>query len=313
MAPSDTASARSATESSPIVKASSADDPSVEVWGVLNTTPDSFSDGGRFLAPDRAIAHALDMVSAGADRVDVGGASSRPRGRAYGAGAPFVDAEEERARVEPVVAALCEAGVSVSIDTTEVRVAEAAVKCGARVVNDVSCARSEALLRFVGESGVDYVLMHTRGDGATTPGNTRYDDCVQDVVAELQRALARLDASGVPPERVWLDPGLGFAKTAEQSLSLLAATGELVALGHRVLVGPSRKAFIAAAAPRPGGTLPPTARQPGTDAAVAAAVLAGASAVRVHDVAAGYQAARVALALRRAARGRPAARLEGAP
>lgn len=277
----------------------------VEVWGVLNTTPDSFSDGGRFLAPDRAIAHALQMVSAGADRIDVGGASSRPRGTAYGGGAPAVTPAEERARVAPVVEALCRARVSVSIDTTTVQVAEAAVELGATIVNDVSCARSEALLAFVAEAGVDYVLMHNRGDGATTPDNTRYDDCVQDVVTELQRALDRLDASGVASEQVWLDPGLGFAKTARQSLSLLAATDQLVALGHRVLVGPSRKAFIAAAAPGPDGQAPAAAdRQPGTDAAVAAAVLGGAAAVRVHDVGAGYQAARVALALRRAGHGR---------
>lgn len=273
----------------------------VEVWGVLNTTPDSFSDGGRFLAPERAVAHAVDMVAAGADKVDVGGASSRPAGQAYGDGAPTISAEAEFTRIEPVVASLCAQGVPVSIDTTQVAVAEKAVGLGACVVNDVSCAASEALIRFVAESGVEYVLMHNRGSGATTVDNTGYPHVVRDVVMDLRRTLDRLDLLGVQLERVWIDPGLGFAKTAQQSIALLAATDELVKLGHRVLVGPSRKAFIAAAAPGPDGVPPEAAdRQSGTDAAVALAVGAGAHAVRVHDVHAGRQAALVASAVRAA-------------
>jgi len=183
----------------------------------------------------------------------------------------------------------------VSIDTTSADVARAALAAGARVVNDVSCAASETLLEETARAGADYVLMHTRGDGAVTGDNVAYTDVVAEVLDELRGGMARAMACGIAPERIWLDPGIGFAKTPSQSLTLLAATGALVATGQRVLVGPSRKAFIAATAPRPDGSAPtPAERQPGTDAALAAAVLGGATAVRVHDVPASYQSVRVA-------------------
>jgi dihydropteroate synthase len=261
----------------------------VEVWGVLNVTPDSFSDGGRFLA----------MLADGADVIDVGGASSRPRGATYGSGAAPVTAAEELARVVPVVRALAAQGARVSIDTKEPEVAEAALDAGARIVNDVSCAASEALLDVVAARGAEYVLMHTRGGGEVEPPNTTYADVVGDVLAELQRAVERLERRGVTRDRLWIDAGLGFAKTAPQSLALLAATPAFVRTGLRVLSGPSRKGFIAEIARLPNGERPvPTARDAGTAAAVAAAVLGGAHAIRVHDVAAGRQAALLASALR---------------
>jgi dihydropteroate synthase len=178
-------------------------------------------------------------------------------------------------------------------------VADAALEAGARIVNDVSCARSSALLEVVARRRADYVLMHTRGDGEVAPPNTTYRDVVADVLAELQDARARLERMGVPAARLWIDPGLGFAKTAEQSIDLLAATSAFAATGARVLSGPSRKGFIAEVARLPGGERPaPSARDAGTAAAVTAAVLGGARAVRVHDVAAGRQAVLLAQALR---------------
>lgn len=275
-----------------------------QLWGVLNVTPDSFSDGGRFLAAENAVVHAFEMLAAGADVIDVGGASSRPPGHVYGLGAEPVTAHAERERVETVVRALSARSVLVSIDTVNAAVAEVALEAGARIVNDVSCAGREALLRVTADAGADYVLMHNRGDGAVSGDNIAYGDCVAEVLDELRRGLDRAVGAGIAPERIWLDPGLGFAKTAAQSLALLAATARLVETGQRVLVGPSRKAFIAACAPQPDGTQPePSQRQPGTDAAVTVAVLGGASAVRVHDVPASYQAVRVALGVRGAAGG----------
>lgn len=273
-----------------------------QIWGVLNVTPDSFSDGGRFLEAQRAIEHGRRMLAQGAHVIDVGGASSRPRGQLYGEGAAAVDAGEERARVVPVVRALVqELGATVSIDTTSAEVAAAALDAGARIVNDVSCGRSDALVDLVAERGADYVLMHTRGAGEVVPDNTCYGDVVLEVRDELMAAVARAGERGVVPERVWLDPGIGFAKTSAQSLALLAGTARLVETGHRVLVGPSRKGFIAETAALPDGERPgPDAREAGTAAAVTAAVLHGADAVRVHDVAGMRQAALVAAGMRAA-------------
>ncbi len=271
----------------------------VSLWGVLNVTPDSFSDGGQFLSPADAVARAKAMLLEGADVLDVGGASSRPRGLTYGAGAEPVPAAEERARIEPVISVLArELGARVSVDTTQPDVARAALGAGASIVNDVSMGASEALLRAVADHGAELVLMHTRGDGSHGAGHTQYADVALEVRAELARAVDRAIANGVAPERIWIDPGIGFAKTAEQSAALLARLPELVSLGHRVLVGASRKAFIAALAPRPDGTSPPTGdRLGGSLAVLTLAALGGASAVRVHDVAASYQALRVIAAV----------------
>lgn len=268
--------------------------PRLEIWGVLNVTPDSFSDGGRFFGAGDALAHGRALVAEGAVVVDVGGASSRPRGQTYGAGAAPVDADEEVRRTRPIVEALVAGGVRVSIDTTSAEVAEAALRSGATIVNDVSMGASAALLEACARHGAELVLMHTRGDGRLDAITTQYDDVVADVLAELEAAALRAIAHGVEAERIWLDPGLGFAKTAEQSLALLAATDRLVATGRPVLVGASRKSFLAAMAPDPSGALPGTdARLGGSLAAVCTAVWAGARAVRVHDVRASRQAARI--------------------
>ncbi|MFW5920714.1 MAG: dihydropteroate synthase [Polyangiales bacterium] len=266
---------------------------------MLNVTPDSFSDGGRFDDPEAALSHARRMIAEGADVIDVGGESSRPAGKTYGQGAAHVEAEQERARVVPVVERVAGGlGARVSIDTVKASVARAALAAGATIVNDVSCGRSEELLAAAAEGGADLVLMHNRGRGEVDENNTRYRDIVADVVGELREAVARAEAMGVERERVWVDPGIGFAKTSAQSATLLARTAELVATGHRVLVGPSRKSFIAELAPGPDGARPaPDERAGGTAAAIAVAVMGGAHAVRVHDVAVMRQAALVARAL----------------
>lgn len=269
------------------------------VWGVLNVTPDSFSDGGRYLEPDAAAARVHAMVAEGADVIDIGGASSRPPGAAYGTGAKSVSADEEIRRVMPAVEAAVRCGrVRVSIDTTRVQVAERALSAGASIVNDVSCAMDEALLDCASRFGAEYVLMHNRGNGSTVGSLVEYDSVLDDVCRELEAGMARVSDQGVSSSQIWVDPGLGFAKTSEQSMTVLAGTDRLARLGCRVLVGPSRKAFLAEAAPNPDGTLPrPLDRQPGTDAAVALAVALGAAGVRVHNVAAGRQSAMVGRAL----------------
>jgi dihydropteroate synthase len=266
-----------------------------EIWGVLNVTPDSFSDGGLFFDPDAALGHAAEMSAQGADVIDVGGESSRPAGGVYGAGAGPVSEAEEVRRVEPVIGALSESGVRVSIDTVKAGVARRAVAAGAVIVNDVSCGTHRELLEVAADTGVELVLMHNRGRGGVTGDNVRYRDVVGEVVEELTGAVRRAIAVGVARDRIWIDPGIGFAKTAEQSIELLARLDRLVAAGFPVLVGPSRKSFVAAAAPGPDGRKPaPGEREWGTAAAVTAAVLGGARAVRVHDVRAMRQAVLVA-------------------
>ena len=269
------------------------------LWGVLNVTPDSFSDGGRFFSLEAALAHARSMLAAGASVLDVGGESTRPRGATYGAGFAAVTLEEELRRVVPVVARLAADGVCVSVDTTKPEVARAALAAGARLVNDVSCGRDAALLRVTAAAGADLVLMHNRGSGEVDAQTTTYGDLVAEVLAELAEATERAVAAGVLRARIWLDPGLGFAKTARQSLALLARTDALVATGQRVLVGASRKSFLAEAAPDADGTRPaPTERLAAHAIAVAHAARAGAQAVRVHDVREMRQALLLAEALR---------------
>lgn len=260
------------------------------VWAVLNVTPDSFSDGGLHLHPDAAVAFGRRALREGATVVDVGGESSRPAGKTYGQGfVPVAEAEEIR-RVVPVVRALSSEGATVSIDTVKPGVARAALEAGARIVNDVSGGGSSALLEEVAAAGAELVLMHNRGAGEVAGDNVEYGDVVEDVRRELLAAVARAVAVGVPAGRIWLDPGIGFAKTAAQSLALLAAIDRLVDTGHRVLVGPSRKSFITLLS----GPAEPDERVGGTAAAVTIAVLGGAHAVRVHDVAIMAQAVRIA-------------------
>jgi dihydropteroate synthase len=270
------------------------------VMGVVNVTPDSFSDGGRWFERDEAIAQGLRLVGQGADLIDVGGESTRP-------GAARVPREEELRRVLPVVSELAAAGVAVSIDTMRAEVASAAMAAGAAIVNDVSGGLADPQMgALVAESRVPYIAMHWRGPSATMESLARYDDVVTDVVKELSARLDDLVAVGVDPGQVLLDPGLGFAKRAHHNWSLLARLDRLIALGRPVVVGASRKRFLAAVAAGPDGVpVPPQARDEATTATSALAAAAGAWCVRVHEVVGSVDAVRVAAAWRNA--GRPAA------
>ena len=266
------------------------------VMGVLNVTPDSFSDGGSYLALDAAVAHGLEMREEGADLVDVGGESTRP-------GAQRVDEPEELRRVVPVVEALAAAGVVVSIDTMRSRVAAAALDAGAAVVNDVSGGLAdEDMARVVAASTVPYVAMHWRGHSADMAGRAVYDDVVGDVVRELRQRLDALVAAGVDADRVVLDPGIGFAKDADHNWALLAHLDALAGIGRPVLVGASRKGFLGRLLAGDDGT----AREAeGRDVATAvlsalAAQDAGVWGLRVHAVRPTVDALRVVAALRSA-------------
>ena len=265
------------------------------ILGVLNVTPDSFSDGGRFLNPARAVAQALALVEAGADAIDVGGESTRP-------GAEPVGEDEEIRRVLPVIEGVAAVSrVPISIDTTRAAVARAALRAGACIVNDVGLGDPpEALGAVAARAGAVYIAMHSRGafESEADRAATRYDDVVAAVREALRSIAARVIAAGVAPARVVLDPGIGFAKTAAQSLELLANLDALGALGHALCVGPSRKSFLVRAEAYGDAwtedAAGPDARLGGTAAAVTAAVLGGAAVLRVHDIAEMRQAARVA-------------------
>jgi dihydropteroate synthase len=262
------------------------------VLGILNVTPDSFSDGGRFLGPDDAVAHGLAMRAAGADLVDVGGESTRP-------GAGRVEPTDELDRVLPVIRDLVAEGVPVSIDTTRAAVAEAGLEAGASVVNDVSGGLADpAMARVVAEARVPWILMHWRGHSARMGSFATYEDVLGEVRAEL---VARVDAAvlaGVDPARIVLDPGLGFAKTAAHNWTLLRRLDVFIALGFPVLVGASRKRFLGELlAGADGVPRPPAGRDPATAAISALCAAAGAWGVRVHDVAASMDAVAVATAL----------------
>ncbi len=256
------------------------------IMGIINATPDSFSDGGRFLALADAVAGAERMAEEGADLIDLGGESTRP-------GAPTVDVEEEIRRVVPVVERLRARGfrLPISVDTSKGEVARAALAAGADLVNDVSGGGDPALLRAVAAAGSPFVVMHSRGPSGER--RAAYRDVVGDVVDELGAAIARAEAAGVAPDGIVVDPGLGFSKTAEQNLLLLRRLDALRPLGKPILVGPSRKSFIGAVTGAPVDE-----RLPGTLAAVTACVLAGVEIVRVHDVVEVRQAADVAAAIR---------------
>ena len=257
-----------------------------ELWGVINVTPDSFSDGGRCLDPRDAVYTGRQLLDDGAHVLDVGGESSRPAGRTYGKGFEPVPVSEEIRRVVPVIEVLAEElGARVSVDTVKHEVAVAALAAGAGVVNDVRCAEDPRLAEAAASAGADYVIMHNRGRGELRSPNTDYQDVVEEVLDELLAGAERVERAGVPRGSVWLDPGLGFAKTARQSAILLSSLGRFRKTGYRVLVGPSRKSFIAELAPNSGGELPRADdRLGGTAAAVAICATAGVDAVRVHDV-----------------------------
>ena len=270
-----------------------------ELWGVLNVTPDSFSDGGRYLDRDAAITHGKRLLAEGAQVLDVGGESSRPAGNTYGSGFETVPVPEEIRRVVPVIEELAgTVGARVSIDTVKPEVARAALAAGACIVNDVRCADDPALAEAAAEAEAEYVIMHSRGRGEVRSPYTDYGDLVAEVLDELLAAAERVEGCGVAPGAVWLDPGLGFAKTAAQSTELLTSLGRFQKPGYRVLVGPSRKSFIAELASDPSGERPaPSERLGGTAAAVVFCAAAGVDALRVHDVRVMRQALHVARAL----------------
>ena len=271
------------------------------VMGVLNVTPDSFSDGGRYADLDAAVAHGRALWAAGADIVDVGGESTRP-------GAERVEPEEEIRRVVPAIRALAADGVTVSVDTTRAAVAEAALDAGATIVNDVSGGQSDpAMAKVLAAAGVPWVLMHWRGHSRDMQALARYGDVVRDVTAELTRQVDAALAAGVDPQRIAIDPGLGFAKTAEHNWTLLARLDELTALGYPVLVGASRKTFLGRLLAGPDGTPAPVdAREHATVATSVLAAVMGAWGVRVHEVTPTLDALKVVRAWSTAA-GQPAA------
>jgi dihydropteroate synthase len=256
------------------------------IMGIVNVTPDSFSDGGEFLDPDRAIAHGRGLAREGADVLDVGGESTRP-------GAEAVGAEEELRRVAPVVEALVGDGLSVSIDTSKVAVAEAALDAGAAMVNDVTALRSEPdLAGLCAQRGCEVVLMHMLGDPRTMQENPTYEDVVDDVKAFLAERIEFAISEGVDEKRIWIDPGIGFGKNVEHNLELHRRLGELAELGRPIAFGSSRKSFIgkltgAEVDQRLGGTI----------ASNVIAYANGARMLRVHDVEPMRQALTVAEAI----------------
>jgi dihydropteroate synthase len=254
--------------------------------GIVNVTPDSFSDGGEFLDADRAIAHGRDLLEEGADLLDIGGESTRP-------GAQAVDAGEELLRVQPVIEALAADETTISIDTSKALVAEIALDAGATMVNDVTALRADPDLPAVcAETGCELVLMHMLGDPRTMQENPTYDDVVDDVKAFLSERIEFAISEGVAEERIWIDPGIGFGKTVEHNLELHRRLRELAELGRPIAFGSSRKSFIgkltgAEVDRRVGGTI----------ASNVIAYANGARMLRVHDVAPMSQALTVATAI----------------
>jgi dihydropteroate synthase len=257
-----------------------------KLMGVVNVTPDSFSDGGLYLDPEAAVVHGRELAAAGAEILDVGGESTRP-------GAEVVAEEEEMRRVVPVIRGLSDLDCQVSVDTSKAGVAEAALDAGAEIVNDVTALRADPeMAALCAERGATVVLMHMRGDPRTMQDDPRYEDVIAEVKAFLAERLDAASAADIAEERIWLDPGIGFGKTAAHNLELLRRLGELRDLGRPLVVGTSRKSFIgkvdgSAARERLGGT-------------IASSVLAaaeGAEVLRVHDVAEVRQALAVATAI----------------
>jgi dihydropteroate synthase len=261
--------------------------------GVLNVTPDSFSDGGRYVALDDAVAHGVDMANLGADIVDVGGESTRP-------GAHRVTAEEEQHRVLPVIEALVAEGITVSIDTYRSALAEQALLAGASIVNDVSGGLGDPdMASVVRAAGCPWILMHWRGPSRHMNDLARYDDVVADVRRELSERVDAARRAGVAADRLVIDPGLGFAKTAAHNWALLAHLDALTDLGLPLLIGASRKSFLGRLLADPAGEPRPVdEREAATVALTAYVATRGAWGVRVHDVRANVDAARTMAALR---------------
>ncbi len=257
--------------------------PQTAIMGIVNVTPDSFSDGGRFQAADEAVSHAEHLIRCGADIIDIGGESTRPFAQA-------VSPKEEIARVLPVIKRLAGSiPVPISIDTTKAEVADAALDAGAAMINDISALEMDSQLAAVAvRHGVPVVLMHMQGTPRTMQLEPTYDDVVSDVRDYLAAAIRRAVAAGIPREKIIVDPGIGFGKTGRHNLLLIQHLRVLTELGVPVLVGASRKRFIRDLVKKPGQEVPAPDRaevEAGTQAAVAAAVMNGAQIVRVHDVA----------------------------
>jgi len=265
------------------------------IMGILNVTPDSFSDGGKYADPERAVEQGLAMIADGADIIDIGGESTRPRGTSYGTGADPVTVEEELRRVIPVISALARCtDVPLSVDTSKSTVAREALAAGASIVNDVSgFAADDAMPAVIGSGGGSVVLMHMRGTPRTMQQQTGYTDLFGEITAVLSRAAAKARTAGIA--QIILDPGIGFAKGFHDNLRLLAGSRQFQSLGYPVLVGPSRKAFIGEVL-----GLPVDDRLEGTMGAAVAAALYGAHIVRVHDVRAVRRALMVADAIHHA-------------
>ncbi len=258
------------------------------IMGVVNVTPDSFSDGGRFLAADAALEQALTLVREGASIVDIGGESTRP-------GSEVVPEDEELRRVLPVVEALAgSVGVPISVDTMKAGVARRALAAGAAIINDVSALRfDDAMVEVVVESGCPVCLMHMKGQPKSMQDDPRYDDVVDEVLRFLEERLAFALAQGVHEDQIMVDPGIGFGKTVAHNLALLDGLERFGALGRPVLLGASRKRFLGAILGNE-----PTGRTIGTVATTVIGYLAGAHIFRVHDVKPNFEALRVALAVR---------------
>ena len=264
------------------------------VMGVLNVTPDSFSDGGRYLDLDDAVDHAMQLTAEGADIIDVGGESTRP-------GATRVPAEEEARRVLPVITRLCERGLTVSVDTYRAAVAELALAAGAHIVNDVSGGLGDPdMARVVRDAGCPWIVMHWRGHSADMASLARYDDVVADVRTELLQRVDAAAAAGIDAGQLVLDPGLGFAKNAAQNWTLLAHLDAFTGLGLPVLLGASRKSFLGSLLGTEAGPRPGDGREDATTALTMFAGLHGAWGVRVHHVPPNVDAALVASAIRAA-------------
>jgi dihydropteroate synthase len=255
------------------------------VMGIVNVTPDSFSDGAMFASVDDAVAHGARLVDEGADLVDVGGESTRP-------GSDPIEADEELLRVVPVIEGLVKArpGTALSVDTRKPEVASAALDAGASVINDIAGGRNVALLETVSRTGAGVVLMHMLGDPKTMQDDPRYDDVVAEVHEFLRERIEAAVFAGIPEERVCIDPGIGFGKTVDHNLALLRAVPALRMLGAAVMVGASRKGFIGTLT----GVDDPAARLEGSLAVAVLAAAHGADLVRVHDVAATVRALKVA-------------------
>jgi dihydropteroate synthase len=256
-----------------------------KVMGVVNVTPDSFSDPGEFLEPKRAIVHAAELREEGADILDVGGESTRP-------GAEGVSAEAELTRVIPVLDGLVGIGVPVSIDTSKAGVASAAIDAGATIVNDVTALRDPEMAPVCADRHVELILMHMRGEPRTMQEAPTYDDVVDDVRAFLAERIEVATDAGVAEERIWIDPGIGFGKTVEHNLELLRRLGELTELGRPIVIGTSRKSFIGKIT-----GAPVEQRLGGTIASSVIAFANGARMLRVHDVREVAEAMRVAEAI----------------